>query len=322
MAYDLDPNRSPGTPSGVVTGPSAPISLSSMLCQCSSEGEHAVDERLVEFWGDGHGLIVENSALAHATGHLHDVEIDPFLARIEEPVVFAEPLPLETETDEDRDVSNERLRRLARDGRLRRRYARLLRERWARVEPSWRDVAVPRALEAQRALQRRLDGGDELLSLFPAGHIARRDQGFIDMLRAAYADGTLRITPVLAKPHIIALPGVLSVCIQITPGDPVVAARREAEQIAARLRPLADPTRLTILTQLAEQPSSVSELARRLHIAQPTASVHLRQLRQAGLVSATRDGSRAIYRMRPDALAALLGEIDRRLTARVTPAAD
>ena len=53
---------------------------------------------------------------------------------------------------------------------------------------------------------------------------------------------------------------------------------------------LASPTRRTILTQLAERESSVTELAAPFHMSMPAVSKHLRVLGQAGLLSQTKEG--------------------------------
>jgi DNA-binding transcriptional ArsR family regulator len=57
-----------------------------------------------------------------------------------------------------------------------------------------------------------------------------------------------------------------------------------------------DPTRLRMLLRLSGGALSVGQLARAVDIAQPSASYHLRRLRQAELVFATRVGRRTIVR--------------------------
>lgn len=58
---------------------------------------------------------------------------------------------------------------------------------------------------------------------------------------------------------------------------------------------LADPTRIRILYLLAQGPLNVTDLAERLNIPQPTASRHLRVLRERDLVNSERDGTSVIY---------------------------
>ncbi len=80
---------------------------------------------------------------------------------------------------------------------------------------------------------------------------------------------------------------------------------------ARALLALGDPTRLAILERLAERPRAVVELADGLPVSRPAVSQHLRVLKDAGLVVDHPLGTRRIYRVDPDALAAVREGIDR-----------
>ena len=58
---------------------------------------------------------------------------------------------------------------------------------------------------------------------------------------------------------------------------------------------LADPKRIMILYALAEEDHNVTGLAESLHIPQPTASRHLKILRDRGLVHHQREGTNVVY---------------------------
>ena len=60
---------------------------------------------------------------------------------------------------------------------------------------------------------------------------------------------------------------------------------------------LSDPTRLLILYTLADAPRNVTELANDLDLIQPTASRHLKVLRDRGLVYAVRQGTTVTYHL-------------------------
>lgn len=60
---------------------------------------------------------------------------------------------------------------------------------------------------------------------------------------------------------------------------------------------LGDPNRRAILELLRDQGQSVGQIADELPISRPAVSRHLRLLKDAGLVSASRDGTRSIYRL-------------------------
>jgi DNA-binding transcriptional ArsR family regulator len=65
---------------------------------------------------------------------------------------------------------------------------------------------------------------------------------------------------------------------------------------------IAEPNRRAILSLLVSSEQSVGEIEHRLRMPQPTVSKHLRVLREAGLVEATVDAQRRLYRLKPEAL--------------------
>src|SRR5215475_5177967 len=80
-------------------------------------------------------------------------------------------------------------------------------------------------------------------------------------------------------------------------------AADDAAALAARFRALADPTRVAIVNRLAAGECCVCDLNAAFDLAQPTISHHLKVLRDAGLVEASRRGTWAYYRLVPDAVA-------------------
>ena len=74
---------------------------------------------------------------------------------------------------------------------------------------------------------------------------------------------------------------------------------------------LGDTTRRSIFERLRGGPLSVGELADGLPVSRPAVSQHLRVLKEAGLVSDTRDGTRRLYRVDPRGLDELRAYFDR-----------
>jgi DNA-binding transcriptional ArsR family regulator len=60
---------------------------------------------------------------------------------------------------------------------------------------------------------------------------------------------------------------------------------------------IADPRRRQLLDLLAAEELPVTELVRRLGVAQPAVSKHLKVLRDVGLVDAREDGRQRLYRI-------------------------
>jgi ArsR family transcriptional regulator len=77
----------------------------------------------------------------------------------------------------------------------------------------------------------------------------------------------------------------------------------------AAFRALADPTRIEILRLLAAQrgPTCVCDIVDHFDLAQPTISHHLKVLREAGLLRASRRGIWMFYEADPEGLD-VLGE--------------
>ena len=73
---------------------------------------------------------------------------------------------------------------------------------------------------------------------------------------------------------------------------------------------LGDPTRRAIFEQLRSGPRAVGELANELPVSRPAVSQHLRVLREAGLVTERRNGTRRLYRVDPNGLGALRDYFD------------
>lgn len=74
---------------------------------------------------------------------------------------------------------------------------------------------------------------------------------------------------------------------------------------------LGDPTRRAIFERLADRPRAVGDLASELPVSRPAVSQHLKVLKDTGLVVDRREGTRRIYQVDPDGVAALRAQLDR-----------
>lgn len=88
----------------------------------------------------------------------------------------------------------------------------------------------------------------------------------------------------------------------IAPGD--------AEDLATRLKALADPARLRLISIVAAsdgQEACVCDLIEPIGLAQPTVSHHLKVLTEAGFLTRSKRGTWAYYRLVPGALDEIAG---------------
>jgi ArsR family transcriptional regulator len=86
----------------------------------------------------------------------------------------------------------------------------------------------------------------------------------------------------------------------------MTAATADLELAAERFHALSDPTRLRVIGMLGSGERCVCELMAELDAAQSRLSFHLRVLRQAGFVTARREGQWMYYSLRPEVLAELV----------------
>ena len=86
-------------------------------------------------------------------------------------------------------------------------------------------------------------------------------------------------------------------------------ADAEGAALVAGFRALGDPTRLEIFHLIASQyePICVCDIVERFDLSQPTISHHLKTLRDAGLVTVSRQGVWAFYALNPAGAARLGG---------------
>jgi DNA-binding transcriptional ArsR family regulator len=73
---------------------------------------------------------------------------------------------------------------------------------------------------------------------------------------------------------------------------------------------LGDPTRRAVFERLAAGPRAVGELAGEFPVSRPAVSQHLRVLKEAGLVTDERDGSRRVYRVDPGGVERMRAYLD------------
>ncbi|MDQ4133211.1 MAG: metalloregulator ArsR/SmtB family transcription factor [Actinomycetota bacterium] len=76
------------------------------------------------------------------------------------------------------------------------------------------------------------------------------------------------------------------------------------------MRALAEPRRRAILRLVAAEELSAGEIAAAFDVTRPAVSQHLTTLKEADLLSERRDGTRRLYRARPEGLATIREFLD------------
>jgi DNA-binding transcriptional ArsR family regulator len=76
------------------------------------------------------------------------------------------------------------------------------------------------------------------------------------------------------------------------------------------LRAIAGPHRLEIVRLVRSEELTAGQIAARFEVSRPAISQHLRLLRDAGLITERRQGTRRFYRGQPETLVALLVDLE------------
>jgi DNA-binding transcriptional ArsR family regulator len=294
------------SPSLAIT-PSAAIELFWLVLNAKKDKSpllltEELSRRIEGFWGDGCGWSAELLVVAEQRNCLRGWDLEPLFDLTRYKIALPPDSSFATEPLEEQHRVRARLERLGRDARLRTRYGHVLRDVWRHAEPVWTSVGCTAVERAKMKMHAALERGRSILDLIPSHHIARQSH-FAPFVQAAIQSSTLFVTPSYfagSGCHIVALSGVLSVGFGVDVPEDAVHKRVEVEQVAKGLKLLGDPTRLLMLLELEREPTTIGELARRVGIAQPTASVHVRLLRDAGLLETYRDEARTMYRVQSD----------------------
>jgi DNA-binding transcriptional ArsR family regulator len=274
------------------------------------DGREELAERVRDFWSDQmvETCFTEMQVLAHHGGAIGETSPEGLWRALEQAVrTVPLDLALESEQAVDRDIFLDRLRRLKESPSLLSSYIGLLREVWEPIDAMWQ-AALPMLQEAGRQVLEQLDRGRPIGELLGDG---------CPTLRERQPEVTARVEsgyPLLVVPCFffgtslyLEFPGLTLIGSGLEQND--LGARARTESVARRLKTVADPTRLALLHYLATMPSTVGDLASSFRLAQPTVSMHVKLLREAGLVTSARHEGRLQLRADPMAVESLLDDL-------------
>jgi DNA-binding transcriptional ArsR family regulator len=277
-------------------------------------------ERVRHVWGPDEALsypsYLELSTLAYGGGMLFTAEIEIFVSRLEVLCLNApEDVAFVAETADDRSRLLRRLHLLRTNERSRRNYVEVVTEVWAGVRQLWEldgRGAVDAALAECRAYLKRGSDPKELavrhLEQVNCTNIGRAEMN--SLIDGLGESGEIVLVPAFftAKGLVADLPGTLIIG---TPGKPVAAASHaRTDDLARRLKAIADPTRLAILDALIQHDMTITEVTNHFGLAQPTVSNHVKQLREAGVVTSRTEGKRRRLIVRREVVDEIISALD------------
>ncbi len=286
-------------------------------------------QKLLAFWvGPGldqvHGRTYpecgELLVAAWQMNQLFTPSTDVFLDGLDATFAAGVPVPhLASEPDEVVSLIRRRLEFLARDAASRTTYISLTRQFYGLMRGYWEEngrAAAERAAEEIRAAAR---AGTDLRSVLTGNGFVHKDE-FQEQMAAARARHQLVVVPLGlagAGNFFWSFPDLVIVGSGTESADKEVRRRQRAERVATKLKVLADPTRVGILFELLRptwHSATVTELASQFGLSQPTVSVHVKMLREAGLAHPERDGNQVQYTSNNATIESYIAEVVEDLT--------
>jgi biotin operon repressor len=286
-----------------VIGPSLVMDLSWCLTNCQkSQMTRPIPQqmsreligyqgRVESFWDDDMRGFAEVEVLANIADAVALSEFTTFRGRCEEALRTQNlDLDLMSETPEDKARILARLRKLRDSAELRVEYFDLLSEVWSVVAPWWEEEGVRAIGRAISEVESKLSNGSRWYEIMDsecdafqeniAGIIGRYENGKpVKLVPCAFFGSGLYFE---FPEFVIFGFGIASA---------VEEAKTRVSSMVGPLRALAEPTRLAIVEILKTGPATIKDIAETFSLSQPTISVHVKRLREAGLVIATRNGN-------------------------------
>lgn len=194
------------------------------------------------------------------------------------------------------------------------RFTNILRYLWSILEPFWQSQGLAESQKASEAFLHKYRETGNVLDALPPHHFTQFETSASE-IKNSQQKGKLFITPLffasgggfnydMAERHFIGY-GLQSELVY-------AHLSAQVNQAAQRMKALADPTRLMLLTLIARYQyfgMTVGDFAVQLGVSQPTVSGHLKQLREANLVLLEKQGNKALYKVNGPALEEAIGRL-------------
>ena len=269
----------------------------------------ALTVAVLGLWGPDETLTypgyLELSVLAQRAGVLFTTDGEQFLAAIDGAArAGGADLPFLAEKPDDRSKLHRRLDILRRSPARRRRYVEVVSEVWSRVHSEWERVGLPAVNTTIADVTAQLQKGRPWEQFVKSECIPADDvmagigpRGEVVIVPAWFTHGGM----------LVDLPDL--VVIGVRADSSGAGSRARTEALSRQLKVISDPTRLAILDTLQREEMTVTELAGRFSLAQPTVSNHVKVLRDAGVVTETRSSSKRVLSVEHSVVEGIVREL-------------
>ncbi|HZJ10662.1 MAG TPA: metalloregulator ArsR/SmtB family transcription factor [Trueperaceae bacterium] len=187
---------------------------------------------------------------------------------------------------------------------------------WAHLEPAWEREGRSVSETACSMLENEIAAKGDLLAALPSHHFVQFEDSAA-ALRERQRSGKIIVVPLFFASHggfSMDIGGIDYLGYGVHAESLFREQQSELADLAGRLKAFSDPTRLLLLVligRLTQFPLTVGDLAKQAGVSQPTASGHLRILREMGLVDVVKKGNRSFYRLVEGHARATMDELQR-----------
>ncbi|MGH2632310.1 MAG: ArsR/SmtB family transcription factor [Tepidiformaceae bacterium] len=217
--------------------------------------------------------------------------------------------PMESESPETMERIGRQLARMRDSEAFRMRYFGQLKALWAALQPVWRAEGLPTAEGMRRSIERQLAGGANFRDAVPRLHFAHQSI-YEAVISGAELLGEIAIVPLgLAGggSTFYTLPGTVIIGFGPDHERRTQLRREQSEHAARAFKVVSDPTRCAILSTLTGMASSITDLASFFDLSQPTVSVHVKMLREAGFLDSEKVNGQTLYQASVERIRVALG---------------
>lgn len=254
---------------------------------------------------------------ACALGYASDPSPTRFLADLDSvPQRMLATLAASQSEDAD-DPKNEKLRSVylaLGEERWRGRVQESLTALWKHLEPAWEREGRATAEQAALRLAAEVEATGDLLAALPAHHFVQFEESAAE-IREHLTHGRVYVAPLFCAANggfNLDIGDTIYIGYGVHGESAFEQQQREVAELAMRLKAFSDPTRLLLLVLIARLrkfPLTVGDLAKQVGVSQPTASGHLKMLREMGLVDVVKEGNRSFYQLDESAIASALDDL-------------
>lgn len=229
--------------------------------------------------------------------------------------------PEDEEAQVDREEKNRRLRRhfeVLSDPAAAHEMQEALMALWAHLEPHWEREGRSVSETAGSMLEGEVAQKGDLLAALPPHHFVQFEAS-ATALRERQKSGKVIVVPLFFASQggfAMDIGGIDYLGYGVFAESLFSEQQSELADLAGRLKAFSDPTRLLLLVligRLTQFPLTVGDLAKQIGVSQPTASGHLKLLREMGLVDVVKKGNRSFYRLVEDNARATIEDLQRAL---------